>query len=209
MTRGVFTSDECEIVKTLLAGGVAVFPTDTVYGIGASVDAPSAIDRIYELKDRPKSKPIPILLDNPAQLHRFTDSARENAVRLAESYWPGTLTLIVEANDCVPTLCRDIRSTVALRVPGHDVLRKIIHESGGAIAATSANRSGEQETRSAVKAVASLVSLPDVALCGRVFGRHGPSTIVDCSGDDITILRVGAISEAEISAKVRELGLDV
>jgi L-threonylcarbamoyladenylate synthase len=172
--------------SALRAGEAIVVPTDTVYGLAA---LPSALDRLYALKGRPASLPIAVLvesLDQAASVAAMTGVAG----RLARAFWPGPLTIVR------PRL--EGSGTVAVRCPDH-VFVHLLARDVGPLAVTSANRHGELTPPTATAAAASLAG--DVALvvdggpCGGV-----ASTVVDATGPDLTILRVGPITEEQIRA---------
>jgi len=129
-------------VQVLRDGGILVFPTDTVWGIGASIDSPNALRRLYLVKGRALNKPTAVLVEDLAMARRYGFFSPA-AVNLAERYWPGALTLIVKARfESVPALIRGGSDRVGLRVPKFPLLGSVLHELGRGIAAGSANFSG-------------------------------------------------------------------
>jgi L-threonylcarbamoyladenylate synthase len=126
-------------VKALNGGGVAVIPTDTVYGLAARLDQTSAIERIFELKGRPRSKPLPVLVPDIAEANRLARLPPE-ALRMAAEVWPGPLTLVVQAVSPLGQIGGDGWS-VGLRVPNHPFTLELLKRCGP-LATTSANRSG-------------------------------------------------------------------
>lgn len=154
-----------EAVKTLKAGGVIAFPTDTVFGIGACLDKPEAIARIFEIKGRPKDKPLQILvkdLEQAKTLGTFDHDAKE----FAKKHWPGAFTLIVPKKETVPALVTGGKNTVGLRVPDHPVILELI-EQCGPIVATSANEAGKSPALT-MSDVEKLVKGVDYILPGKV-----------------------------------------
>lgn len=128
-------------IKALQAGGVIAFPTDTVFGIGALLNQPAAIWRIYRIKKRPKSKPLQVLVSSLRQakeLGIFDDKA----LKLAKKHWPGALTIIVAKTSKVPASVTAGKKTVGLRIPAHRTIIELIRKCGP-LAATSANISEE------------------------------------------------------------------
>ena len=171
--------------NALARGELVAFPTDTVYGLAAGHDH---IRKLYVAKDRPKDKRIPVLLSDASNLDAsamVTPAARALAAR----YWPGPLSLVLVAPR---------RGTVAFRVPANDVARRLIAASGGGLPVTSANRSGQPDSTSAVEVMEQLEGRVAIVLDGGTCAIGQPSTVVDCSTEPITILRVGAISAALI-----------
>ena len=193
----------------LRGGQVIAIPTDTVYGLAAAIDRPDAIERLYTIKGRPAEKAIPVLIADPAHVYRLAPRLSATAVRLARAFWPGALTLVVPARRGLPsrvtTLTSDGIMTVAVRLPDNPVARAIIAAAGGALAVTSANRSG------AVPAVEARevrgLDLPRSLLVidgGRTPGGM-PSTIVAATTELPEILREGAIPISAVTAALSDM----
>ena len=174
-----------EAAAALANGELVAFPTDTVYGLAAGHDH---VRKLYLAKDRPKEKRIPVLLSDAVNLEAsamVTPAARV----LAESFWPGPLTLVLVAPR---------RGTIAFRVPDHAVARRLIAASGGGLPVTSANRSGQGDARTAEEVIAQLDGRIALVLDGGPTTGGVHSTIVDCTTEQIKILRQGAISAQQI-----------
>jgi L-threonylcarbamoyladenylate synthase len=153
-----------QAIKVLKAGGVIAFPTETVYGIGALLSRPQAIARIYKIKQRPRNKPLQVLVSSLRQARELGEFS-DQALRLAKKGWPGPLTLVVRKTNKVPAIVsRD--KTVGLRVPAHRTVLNLIRNIGP-IAATSANLSGEKPFRNSKEVAAGLPGL-GLVLSGRV-----------------------------------------
>lgn len=179
-------------------GELVVFPTDTVYGVGCDAYNSDALERIYMAKGRPQQKAIPLLLSGTDVLDRVAKGLSSSAHKLAEDFWPGGLTLVVERN---PNLPDDLGSSesIAVRVPGHPGLRSFIKMCGGALAVTSANLSGEPDATTVEQAARYLGESVAIYVDGGLSAGNQPSTVVDCTLDQIPILREGAISRDRIS----------
>jgi L-threonylcarbamoyladenylate synthase len=189
-------------------GGIVALPTDTVYGIAVALTTPGGIERLFEVKRRPADKGIMLLLDDAAQASR-AGVMTPAAEALAAACWPGGLTVVVPQRPDVPwpRALSGGTTTIGLRVPDHDAPRTIAR-SVGPLPTTSANVSGLPEGRDAEDIVAQLGDTVDLVLDGG-HAHGGPaSTVVDCSGDRPTILRVGAVPVAEIRAILARAGLD-
>ena len=175
-----------------------VAPTDTVYGIMCLYNSPEAIRRIYNVKQRPLDKALPVLIGDLSQLTLVARTPiTEQADTLARSFWPGALTLILPARDDLPNELTAGSNTVGVRMPDHDALRELMRRAGP-LAATSANRSGDREARTADEALQHLAGLVDIILSDDVFARRhepAPSTVVDLTGPEPAILRTGEITE--------------
>ena len=174
-----------EAAAALARGELVAFPTDTVYGLSAGHEH---VRKLYDAKDRPKEKRIPVLLSDAANLEAsaiVTPAARA----LAQRFWPGPLTIVLVAPR---------RGTLAFRVPDHALARRLIAASGGGLPVTSANRSGEPDARTAEEVIAQLGGRVSLVLDGGRTPGGVSSTIVDCTSEPVKILRQGAISEAAI-----------
>ena len=192
----------------LRSGEVIAIPTDTVYGLAAAIDRPDAIERVYTLKGRPTEKAIPVLIADPAHVSRLTPRMPTMAARLAHAFWPGALTLVLPALPDLPngvtTLTPDGIETVAVRVPDNPLARAIIAVAGGALAVTSANRSGAPPAVEAREV--DVLGLPRTLFVvdgGRAPGGT-PSTIVLATTERPEILRQGAIPMTAISAALAD-----
>ncbi len=191
----------------LAAGRVVVFPTDTVYGLGA-LPTPTAVRALYVVKGRPATKPIPLLLANAVELDRYAPEPGELAHVLVDGFWPGPLTIVLRAGPEIALAVGSPDGTVGFRVPAHEHLRNLIALCGGALAVTSANRSGEPETRSATEARRQLGDQVAMVLDGGDSGFSHPSTIIAVRGTEIIILRDGTLSE-QIRAFASARGMTV
>jgi len=194
--------------QALRAGEVVAIPTDTVYGLAAAIDRPDAIERLYSIKSRPTEKAIPILLSGPKELHQVSTGLSDTAAHLARCFWPGALTLIVPALPHLPSRVisnsTDGAKTVAVRIPDSQLARAIITAAGGALAVTSANRSGEKPALSA-REVRGLAGDSRILVIdgGRAPGGV-PSSVVLATESLPVMIREGAISSIEISARMAE-----
>lgn len=185
-------------IETLQHGGVVAFPTDTVYGIGASLTHPDALDRIFSIKGRDPSQVIPVLLASSADVAKVTTGASEDVLALAAAFWPGPLTVALPARDHLPPQVVNSDGTVGVRVPNHSVALMLAQRNGGAIAATSANLSGAPPALRVSDLAESLTEELDLVLDGG-FSRGGlASTVVGVNGDTINVIREGAIPAAEV-----------
>lgn len=181
-----------EAAAAIRRGDLVVFPTDTVYGVGSSAFDDAAIRRLYAAKERPFHKSIPILLADPTDLDKVARDIPPVAAEWMARYWPGPLTLIVPKRpDLPPSLSEN--DTIAVRIPDSDVARAVIRAAGGAVAATSANRSGEPAAQTAVQARAALHGRVAIILDGGPTGQAQASTVVDCTGPAPRVLRQGPL----------------
>jgi L-threonylcarbamoyladenylate synthase len=185
-------------IDVLLQGGVAAMPTDTVYGLIAVAADDGAVRRVYEIKGRPHDQPLPLFVESIAQAELIGDLP-ESARRLAEKFWPGPLTIVVHGKSAYRTLAAAGADTVGLRVPDDPALREIAAQLGP-LTATSANRSGEQECRSAAEVQAQIGDTVDVIVDAPLRAGERPSTVVDCTqSGKVRIVREGALGRAAIA----------
>jgi L-threonylcarbamoyladenylate synthase len=184
--------------EALGAGELIVLPTDTVYGVGSALET-TAISRMFEAKQRPPERAIPVLL---ADADAVTLVAREfpgPARRLAEAFWPGPLTLVLPKRDDLPANLSHL-PTVGVRVPDHAGARAIIAAADGALAVTSANRSDQPPACSIQEAVAYLADAVVIYLDGGPSPEGVASTVVAFEGNELRILREGPLSPATLRA---------
>ncbi len=188
--------------KTLRSGGVVAFPTDTVYGVGADPFQPEAVRKLYQIKGRPIDKPIPILVGSVDDVQRVAQNLPTIFGQLAEHFWPGELTLIVEAK-ALPAEVTAGGHTVGVRMPDHPLALALLQRYGGAIATTSANKSDEPPATSAAEVRAELGELVGVILDGGQTATRVASTVLDLSVLPPVILRHGGISLDQLTPFIR------
>ena len=194
-----------QAAEYLRLGNLVAFPTDTFFALGA-VLTEAAISALFEVKGRTPGNPVPILLSAIDQVPDVTTSFPASAVRLAEAFWPGPLTLVLSARSGIPTGVTAGTGTVGVRVPDHHLGRELIALVGQPVTGTSANRSGSAPCKSADDVLSQLegrISAVVDAICGE---HTSPSTVVGFSdGDDgeLKIIRAGAISESDLKSVLR------
>ena len=185
-------------VSILKQGGVVVYPTDTVYGLGAAMDQPAAINRIFEIKERPRGMALPLLLSDIHQVALITGSVPPAAMKLARAFFPGALTIILPKSAAVPDAITAGARTVAFRVPAHPVALALIKGVGMPVVGTSANRSGQPSALTASEAAAQIGGKVDMIIDGGRSPGGTESTIIDLAGEKPVIRRQGAITFAKI-----------
>lgn len=192
-----------EAARVLADGGVVAYPTDTVYGLGADILNPEAIERVFEIKGRPADAPLPVLLSGVEQLAAVVDSPPNAAHELASQFWPGALTLVMRTSLSLPAaLLREGR--VAVRVPDDPMCRRLIERLGRPITGTSANKTGCPAATTGDEVRAQLGDTVDYVLDAGRSGGGLPSTVVQVTDDEVTILRQGAIPADVIRAALAE-----
>jgi len=174
------------------AGGVVAFPTDTVYGIGVSAFDKKAIDKIYDVKGRSHLKAIPILVGDLDSLEWITPPISPLIQQIIAKFWPGALTLVMPL---LPEMPENLSPTptIGLRLPDFDQVRDLLRETGP-LAATSANISGENSALTAAEVKQQLDGRIDLILDGGSVSGSQASTVLDCSGENLKVLREGPIS---------------
>ncbi len=195
----VLYRDFVEAADLIRRGEVVVFPTDTVYGIGCDPWNVDAIEQLYALKQRPEEKGLPILISDVDQLERLVVGEIDAQIEaLIGRFWPGALTLIFQRTPTLPTNLAP-GDTIAVRLPALPLTRELIRAAGGAVATSSANISGQAAAVSAE--TAATIFGDTVAIVDGGPSTSGiASTIVDCSGNQLKIIRAGEINQERIAA---------
>ena len=175
-----------------------IFPTDTVYGIGIAVVSDSSLEPLYAIKERDWDKAIPWLVSGVRDLEIYGAEVPDYALKLAEKHWPGALTLIVKASDAVPEKFRATDGSIALRVPNCKIALAMIEELGAPLATSSANLQGKEPPRCFRAIDTALMRQVELVIDGGECPKWLSSTIVSCLGEEPQIVRLGALSEAEL-----------
>jgi L-threonylcarbamoyladenylate synthase len=188
-------------VKILQDGGLVAFPTDTIYGLGALPTRHDAVQRIYSVKTRNASNPIALLLASIEDLDGVA-ILPEEALPLVRRFWPGGITLVLKkAQDLYEGI--GLGDTVGVRVPNLRLTLELIRQSGGRLAVTSANESGQPVTLAADEVLEQLGGKIEAVIDGGRSQGGVPSTVLDCTTWPPMILRTGAVPEAAIQATLR------
>ena len=197
-----------EAARRLAAGELVVFPTETVYGLGADAANPNAVAKIFALKGRPADHPLIVHIGGTAQLSQWAHEVPDAAKKLAAAFWPGPLTMILRKAASVNTAVTGGQDTVGLRCPSHPVAQALLAEfassGSGAIAAPSANKFGHVSPTTA-QHVRDEFGTGLLVLDGGACEVGIESTIVDLSRGHAVLLRPGAVSREQIAATLGEL----
>jgi L-threonylcarbamoyladenylate synthase len=185
-------------ISILKGGGLVAFPTDTVYGLGALASNVEAIKRIYEVKQRPLSQAMPLLISDYTEAEGVVVHISDIARLLMQKFWPGALTLVFKKAAWLPAIVTAGGDTVALRVPNHKVAIALIKGVGMPLVGTSANRSGQNSPITAGEVKTQLGDKIDLIIDGGTSSLSIESTIVDVTFEPPRILREGAIPRTEI-----------
>lgn len=198
----LITTDNINALKLaaeeLKQGRLVAFPTDTVYGAGCLAFDEAAVVRLYEVKQRRRDKPIPILVTGPEQLKLLAREVTPLAERLIERFWPGALTLILKRRPELPDAICAGGDTIAVRMPGHVLTLALIQEVGSPLATTSANRSGHPSPLDAQQTLMNLNGRIDIILDAGPCPGGIDSTVVDATGEVAKVLRETAIPARQI-----------
>lgn len=197
-----------EAAAVIRQGGLAAFPTETVYGLGADALNPKAAEKIYAAKGRPSDNPLIVHIAENKDFELVARDVPKKARKLAEAFWPGPLTMIVKKNENVPYETTGGLDTVAVRMPNHFVALELIRESGCLIAAPSANASGRPSPTLASHVAEDLGGLIPVILDGGEVGIGIESTIVDMTEEVPMILRPGYITKAMLEKVIGTVETD-
>ena len=190
-------------VKILQRGGVIAFPTDTVYGLGGDAFNSTAVERIYEIKNRPRHQPLPVLIADIERLATLANPIPEFARFLARRFWPGGLTLVLPKADLVPAYLA-AGPTIAVRIPNHPVCLTLIEHLGNPIIGTSANISSRPSVLTADEVEQQLGGKIDFVIDGGKCPGGRESTIVDVTHEPPVILRQGIIPSHEVDKAYKE-----
>ena len=198
MTRlvGMSSEDIREAAKLVRTGRLVAYPTDTVYGLGCNPFDADAVERLVRAKERVKGS-LPILTDSYKNAERLGEM-NKIAAALASKFWPGPLTLVVKRKVDLPRTVTADSSLVGLRIPNHEMARRLIQESGGAIIGTSANISGRSSLTTAGEVLSELNGRVDLVMDGGLAPLGRESTVVRVVRGEITVLRERAISRDDI-----------
>lgn len=183
-------------------GGLIVFPTETVYGLGALADSKFGPHEMFEVKVRPTNLPIPLLVETEDALDTWGMDVPECAHKLAKAFWPGAVTLVVKASERVPRDFVAPDGTIGLRSPKHEIVMELIQAAGGPIFATSANTHGNPAPGSFEEVEPRIIAHADISLDGGETEHQMASTVVLCTGGTPVVVREGAVSAEEIMAAV-------
>jgi L-threonylcarbamoyladenylate synthase len=183
-------------------GGLIAFPTDTVYGVGADAGNPEAIGHLFEAKQRPPGKPLPVLIDGPHRLLQCCPKVPDAAWALAREFWPGPLTIVVPRSHLICPEAVGGRDTVGLRMPDLPLARHVLSAVWGPMAVTSANLSGEESTVSSAEVLRTLGPWLDLLIDAEVPSTGLPSTVIDLSTSPPRVLRQGGVTIEQLRTVV-------
>jgi L-threonylcarbamoyladenylate synthase len=185
-------------IAILRQGGIVAYPTDTVYGLGACMNIRSAVERIYQVKQRPPDMALPLLVANFSQLDELSGTVPAIALKLISQFLPGVLTIVLPTSPSVPDIITAGGATVAVRIPAHPIPIALIEGIGAPLVGTSANISGKPSPLTAAEVHDQLGDEVDLIINDGQPCPGTASTIVDVTGEVPVVMREGAISREEI-----------
>jgi L-threonylcarbamoyladenylate synthase len=191
-------------ISVLNRGGLVAYPTDTVYGLGASSSIEEAVRHIYTVKNRPPNMAFPLLLECIAQISEVAINIPPLAWFLAARFWPGALTIVLDRSKAVSDAVTGGSDKVGVRVPAHPVPIALIAGSGAPLIGTSANRSGQPSAMTASEVAEQLGAEVDLIIDGGSAPGGVESTVIDVTLKSPLILRRGAISRAALEEAARD-----
>ena len=204
--NGDFSEAIAEAVAVLKLGGTVVYPTDTLYALGANALEAGPVERIFKIKSRAREKPLPLAIRNLAWARELAHIYKKEE-RILNSVWPGAVTVVLPKRNIVPEMLTAGKTSVALRVPKHIFADKLLGRFGYPLTATSANISGEEGIGKISKIIETFKGnfyKPDLILDAGDLPESEPSTILDLTADKPKILRVGPV-KPETLRKLLEL----
>jgi L-threonylcarbamoyladenylate synthase len=187
-----------EIARVLAGNGVIVYPTDTFYGLGANGFSQKALQRIFEIKKRPGSKGLPVLVSDLKMAEALAAELPEVFHSLASRFWPGPLTLVLKAAPHLPPKLVGPGHTIGVRLPDIPWLQTLVRETGMALVTTSANISGEGEIDLPKEVIGAFKGKVDLIVDGGRAPGGKPSTVIDLTGEKPVLVREGVIAKKDL-----------
>ena len=203
--------DENEIKKQALLlkeGKTVIFPTETVYGLGANALDEEPVNKIYEAKGRPSDNPLIVHIYNKEDINKLADNISEKAIKVMDAFWPGPITIVLNKKDIVPKTTSGGLNTVAIRMPAHKIAQALIKESGVPIAAPSANISGRPSPTKGAHVKDEMQGRVSGIILGDDCNYGLESTVLDMTEDTPMILRPGSITKEDLENLIGEVLLD-
>lgn len=194
-------------VDVLKKGGLVAFPTDTVYGLGASAYLPQAVERVFEVKERSLNMALPLLLADSEQIKEVAVNIPDVAWDFIREFMPGALTIVLLKSSLVPDVVTAGGRTVGVRIPAHPLPISLIRGLGAPLVGTSANRSGQPSPLTASEVAAQLGKKLGLIIDGGRAPGGKESTVVDVTGKRPLVLRQGAIPLEELKKVSPEIGV--
>lgn len=207
--KTILTTSPIEAAEFIKRGGIAAFPTETVYGLGANIFDKNAIRKIFEAKERPNDNPLIAHVGSISQIDLLVNSINSNAQKFIEAFFPGPLTLVLQKSDRVPLIATADLETVGVRMPRNELAQEFLKNCGTPLVAPSANLSGKPSPTTWQAVLEDLDSRIDCILQGETTEIGIESTVVDCTPENPIILRSGAVTLEQLREVVEETSIYV
>lgn len=204
MNTEIIRDDCARAADIIKSGGLAAVPTETVYGLAGNALDEEAVRKIYDVKGRPEIKPLSVMVHDAGAMERYCENVPQQAHVLARRFWPGPLTVVLDAKPAIPEIVRAGGKTVGLRCPASEKTLELLKMADVPLAAPSANPSGEPSPKSAQDVLKYFDGKIDCVIDGGVCSLGRESTIIDMSRTPYRILREAALTQSEIFAVLRE-----
>lgn len=189
--------------KAINENKVIIFPTETVYGIGAKATSKQAIEQVYIIKQRPKNKPVNIMVSSRRQIKKYAYIQNKLEKEIIKKFMPGPITIILEKKSIIPDIVTSGNSKIGIRNPDNRIAQKILKKCKTSIIASSANISGEESEQSVEKLKEIFEGKVDIIIKGKTQKEGKASTIVEVVDNKIVIHRQGKITKEEIEQKIK------
>jgi L-threonylcarbamoyladenylate synthase len=191
-----------DAVAALRRGEVIVFPTETLYGLGADALNSRAVERVFQLKGRDRNNPIPVLVADRAMLHALVARIPDRAKKLMDCYWPGPLTLVLPARNNIPRPLLNTNGGIGVRISSHPIATQLVANLRRPLTATSANPSGKEPARTVDEAKSYFSEMIEFFIDGgRLESRTG-STVVEVLESEVKIIREGEITASALAQAI-------
>lgn len=191
-----------EAVSALRRGEVIIFPTETLYGLGADAFDPGAVEKIFDLKGRDPLNPIPVLAADRSMLNSLVAEIPPLAEKLFAHFWPGPLTIVLPARKGIPRPLINAAGGVGVRISSHPISARLVEKLGRPLTATSANPSGQPAARSVTAAKSYFTGKIDIFIDGGELKSKTGSTVVEVAANSLAIVREGEIGKADLERAV-------
>jgi len=195
---------DIDVVSALLhRGDLVAFPTDTVYGLGVRYDLPKAIDKLIQVKQRPESKPFPMMVSSDSMIEELAELSDRDR-KLIQMWMPGDITFIFKKHTYLDTGYFKEATSIAFRMPKDEFILSIISSIGVGLLVPSANISGDPAPHTSDEVLRTLEGLIEAVVIGKS-GQHQASTIIDASNEVLTIVRQGRIQLSDVLDSLKEI----
>ncbi len=192
-----------EALEVLRGGGLVIYPTRCLYGLGGDATNPAAVEKVFDAKGRPKNQPVSVICGKDALIARIVETVPPLAKRIMDRFWPGSVTIVMKANKTLPPLLTAGTGKIGVRRPAQAVAAALAAALDRPITATSANRTGREGCHRVQDLTSDILACADLVLdAGELDGGVG-STVVDATGEEPLILREGGVASEEIFAAAR------